>query len=87
MSGLEAFSLHGGVRDEAEVHFVACGDQLLRNLATTQSTQNGCLVTVAIKGLKVVVRTFLVLLDLKLIEGLEKQRETKKQLLNLIGTF
>lgn len=73
MCGLEALSLHGGIGDEAEVHFVACGDQLLRDLAAAQSTQNGRLVAVSVEGLQVVVRAFLVLLDLKLVEGLEKQ--------------
>lgn len=77
MCGLESFSLHGGIGDEAEVHFVACGDQLLWNLAATQSTQNGCLVAVSVEGLQVVVRTFLVLLDLKLTESLEKQTMSK----------
>lgn len=77
MCGLESFSLHRGVGDEAEVHFVGRGDQLLRNLAAAQSTQNGCLVAISVEGLQVVVRTFLVLLDLKLVEGLEKQAMCK----------
>lgn len=81
MCGLESFSLHRGVGDEAQVHFVAGGDQLLWNLAAAQSTQNGCLVAIAVEGLQVVVRTFLVLLDLKLIKGLEKQTTCKTLLL------
>lgn len=84
MCGLEAFSLHGGIGDEAEVHFVACGDQMLGNLAATQSTQNGRLVAVAVEGLQVVVCAFLVLLDLKLIEGLAEQSQTEKRLLTAI---
>lgn len=85
MCGLESFSLHRGVGDKAEVHFVACGDQMLGNLAATQSTQNGCLVTVSVEGLQVVVRTFLVLLNLKLIKGLEKQTMCERLL--LIGSW
>lgn len=71
---MEALPLHRGVRNEAEVHLVAGGDQLLRDLAATQSTQDGCRVAVPVKGLQVVVRTFLMLLDLKLVEGLDRWR-------------
>ena len=69
---LEALPLYWGVRNEAEVHLVAGGDQLLRDLTATQSTQDGCRVTVPVEGLQVVIRTFLVLLDLKLVEGLSR---------------
>lgn len=70
MCGLEALPLHRGVGDEAQVHLVAGGDELLRDLTATQSTQDGRRVTVPIEGFQVVVCTLLVLLDLKLIEGL-----------------
>lgn len=75
MCRLEALSLHRGVGNEAEVHLVAGGDQLLRDLAAAQPTQDGCRVAVPVEGLQMVVRTFLMLLDLKLIEGLERQEE------------
>lgn len=70
MCSLEALPLYRGVRNEAEVHLVACGDQLLRDLTATQSPQDGYRVTVPVKGLQMVICTFLVLLDLKLVEGL-----------------
>lgn len=69
---LEALPLYRCIRNEAEVHLVAGGDQLLWDLTATQSTQDGCCVTVPIEGLQVVIRTFLVLLNLKLIEGLSR---------------
>lgn len=69
---LKALPLHGRVRNEAEVHLVAGGDQLLWDLTAAQSTQDGRRVTVPVKGLQMVIRTLLMLLDLKLIEGLKK---------------
>lgn len=77
--GLEALPLYRGVRNEAEVHLVACGDQLLRDLAATQSAQDGCCVAVPIKGLQMVICTFLVLLNLELVEGLERRGQRERE--------
>lgn len=68
--GLETLPLHRGIRDEAEVHLVSRGDQLLRDLTATQSAQYGRRVAVPVERLQMVVCTLLVLLDLKLVEGL-----------------
>lgn len=71
---MEALPLHRGVRDEAEVHLVAGGDQGLGDLTAAQSTQDGCGVAVTVEGLEMIIRTFLVLLDLKFIEGLDRKK-------------
>lgn len=68
--GLETLPLHRGIRNEAEVHLVSCGDQLLWDLTATQSPQYGRRVAVPVERLQMVVCTLLVLLDLKLVEGL-----------------
>lgn len=72
---LKALPLHRGVRDETQVHLVSGGDQRLWDFTATQSTQDGCRVTVAVKGLQMVVRTLLMLLDLELAEGLRRRRQ------------
>lgn len=75
---MEALALHRGVRDEAEVYPVARRDERLRKLAAAETTQNGRLVRVAVEGLQVVVRAFLVLLDLELVERLPKTQRMAK---------
>lgn len=75
---MEALALHRGVGDEAEVNPVARRDERLRKLAAAETTQNGRLVRVAVEGLQVVVRAFLVLLDLELVERLPKTQRTAK---------
>ena len=79
MQGLEALPLHRGVRDEAQVHLVARGDQRLGDLAAAQPAQDGRRVRVAVKGLQVVVGALLVLLDLKLVERLETVTQTEEE--------
>lgn len=75
---MKALPLHRGVRDEAEVHLVSGGDHRLWDFTAAQATQDGRCVTVAVEGLQVVVRTLLVLLDLELIEGLERWRKRER---------
>lgn len=79
MRGLEAFPLHRGVRDEAQVHPVGRGDELLGDLAAAQAAQDGRRVAVAVEGLQVVVGALLVLLYLKLSEALRGERRRSKR--------
>lgn len=74
MCSVEALALHRGVGDEAQVNLVTRGDQGLRKLVPTEPSQNGRLVRVAVEGLQVIIRAFLVLLDLELVERLQKTR-------------
>lgn len=77
---METLPLHGSVRYETEIHLVAGGDERLGDLAATQSAEDCCGVAVPIESLQVVIRALLMLFNFKLVEALQRWRQTKRAL-------
>ncbi len=71
MGSLEAFLLHGVIREEADEHLVAGGYNRLRFLGATVSSEAGCLPIPTVVNLNVVISTFQMRLHVDFIESLK----------------
>lgn len=76
MGGLKAFSLNRGIRNKPKKHLIPGSREGIWYLAATQSAKDWRLLCVSIKHFQVIICTFLMLLNLKLTEGLFKKKET-----------
>lgn len=84
---LEAFSLNWCIRNEAEKHFVSSSNKRIWYLIATQASQNWWFFTFTIKHFQVVISTFLMLFDLKLIEGLGRGKKKKSKMTQCSKVF
>lgn len=66
---MEPFPLHGGVRVEHHIQLISGGDHLRRYLDAAEPPQAICVVVGPIEDFDVVVGTFLVLLQLEVLEN------------------
>lgn len=79
MCGLKAFSLNRCIRNKPNKHFISRSQKGLWYLVATQSSQNWWFFCFSIEYFQVIIRTFLMLLDLKLTKGLLKKKTRKKK--------